>query len=208
MKKIFLFVCIFLAFASIASAQRIDVEVNNSGYKVVLLKAKVLKHSNDDTAKDMLDFYYEENEQAVYVSTHSNAKGQLFLQRKSKYTGETVAQCVDRLIKENKHLFQNLTVKKVYLMACYEEARHKDNPADLFVGHSDFFNVDIYEISRFYGQSSSTYYVKNGMIYSIEYDRLNSNPLTDKDKYKLVKDAAESANATWAVEMLKNNKQF
>lgn len=206
MKKIFLLVCLFLCFSAVASAQRIDVTVNANNYKVVILKAKVLKHTSD-TSNTMLNFYYEPDEQAVYVSTHGDSHGRLYLQ-KNKYTKETVAQCIDRLISENKYLFTGFPVKKVYLTACYGESRHRDNPKNIYIGHSDFFNVDIYEISRFCSILRSTEYVKNGYLYSIQYDSTNANPMTDKDKYKIVKNAAESAGADWAVEMLKNNKQF
>lgn len=208
MKKIFLVLFCVLCFSSVCSAQRIDAQIDSSGYKVVMLKAKLLKeYDRGDGNNKMLNFFYEQSEQALYVSAHGDSKGRLYLQ-KNRRTKETVAQCVDRLIEENANLFNGLTVRKVYLMSCYEEARHQDNPKNLYIGHSDVLNVDIYEISRYCSLLENLYKIENGYIYSISYDQTNSNPLADRKIYKLAKNAAEDAGATWAVEMLKNNKQF
>ena len=207
MKKIFLFVFICLCFSNICFAQRIDAQIDASGYKVVMLKAKLLKQYDRSAENKMLNFAYEPSEQAVYVEAHGDSHGRLYLQ-KNRRTKETVAQCVDRLIKENANLFNGLTVRKVYLMSCYEEARHQDNLQNLYIGHSDVLNVDMYEISRYCSILENVYDIRNGYIYSISYDQTNSNPFQDKNIYKLAKNAAKDANAEWAVEMLKNNKQF
>ena len=206
MKKIFLILFCVLCFSNICFAQRIDAQIDASGYKVVMLKAKLLKQYDRSAENKMLNFAYEPSEQAVYIEAHGDSHGRLYLQ-KNRHTKETVEQCIDRLIKENEYLF-TLPVKKVVLMSCYEESRHQDNPQNLYIGHSDTLNADIYEISRYCSLLENLYKIENGYIYSISYDQTNSNPLQDKNIYKLAKKAAESAGATWAVEMLKNNKQF
>lgn len=201
MKKVFLFLLVFFAFSAVCSAQRIDVPVDDDGYEVVILKAKVLKHS-DEKSNKMLNFYYEQDEQALYINAHGDAHGRLFLQ-KNKRIEKTVEECINRLINENINLFNGLSIKKIYLMSCYAESRHQDNPKNLFIGHCDSLNADIFEISRYNGYLHSDYYVKDGFYYSLEYDFTYANPKHDSKIYKLVKDAAKASNADWAVEMLK-----
>ena len=195
MKKIFLLVCLFLCFSAVASAQRIDVKAADNYHTITMLKAKVLRYSANDS-KDKIDLFYDSEDKILYVGVHGKPSGLLYLQRPGKYTGETTEQCVNRLLSENAHLFSNLKINKVVLVACYENARHKDNRNDLHIGHSDLLNADIEELAWNDAVSLNANIQRNGNIFAVFYSEhgcFNSNKKEDK---RIAKKAAKESGIT------------
>lgn len=190
---------------NLASAQRVNVKASDSFYTITMLKAQILRRDINNS-NNKVELFYDTDDKTLYLSVHAKSNGTLYLQKPGKRTGETVEQCINRLLSENAHLFSNLQVNKVVLIACYQASRHKDNSQNTHIGHFDLLNVDIEEISAFDGVLCYDEQTERNIIKTIIYDS-HAVFSSDKDKdIRIAKDAAKANDANWAIDLLNNIK--
>lgn len=188
-----------LSVASVANATKIG--ANYEDTKIIILDVKTIEHHNKDGNLKTVNLYYEENEKALYIFTHGSiTDGHLYIQKRK----EKLDDCINRYISENSYKIGNLPIKKIYLGACYEYMRHEKevNPKNLYIGHNNLYNADMYEIAyndcafttvHFFYTQGRQRIVCFGEMY--EFQR-------NENAYKAAKKAAKESGYKWAVDIV------
>ena len=193
MKKIFLFMFVFLCFSATCLAQRVDVKATDNYHTITLLKAKVLKYNINDTSKERVDFVYDADDKSLYVLAHSQPDGILYLQN----AGETLEKCINRILDANSALFSNIKVNKVILAACYESERH-ENRKDISIGYANSLNALIEELAYADSKLDTPCHISKSDIKLVMY----TGYCTENKDFKLAKKVAKESGAQWAIPVL------
>jgi hypothetical protein len=187
-----------------AEAYRLDVRTPG-GQTVSILRLRIVLFVKDYYGDSKFSLFYDENERALYFDCHGSDDGKIHFQERR----ESIPDTVDRMVRGELDRIGNRPIDKIYLMSCYQAARHKKNPEELYIGESKVLGCPIVEMFQFHGVLTSVWESNKTHFYAICYDG-DYNDLSDKfyrKNFNAVMEAAKDAKLKWAVRMLRNIKK-